>query len=237
MTSIRHWVTVSLLSGLTALAVGCAVDSTASEESATTTMEQELSPSQLSAACARMCLAGAAMPGCQSFEGCYAECTYVDPVRPECMNPYHAMIECAGSAGPSGLTCYNGITYVAAETCGAAIDAVYQCQGGPNPNGSYGLCRAQCNRIAQLDCAPPKEACYDECTMFADLQEDFCASEYQQWLRCQSTGNPENWTCQLMPVDFDPETGEFIEANVPTPDYAACYGEERAYIDCLLGYH
>lgn len=36
-----------------------------------------------------------------------------------------------------------------------------------------------------------------------------------------------------MPVDFDPETGEFIEANVPTPDYAARYGEERAYIDCL----
>ena len=35
-----------------------------------------------------MCAAGATLPGCQSYEDCCAECTYVDPVRPECMKRY-----------------------------------------------------------------------------------------------------------------------------------------------------
>lgn len=217
MRKMMFTVVLGLFGSAAMAFAGCATEISDTETGAEQPLHAYGTPLALD--CAALCAASAAMP-CETYEACYDECTYVDPVRPECMKVYGDFVDCGANGGPEALGCADGVSYITSAVCGAQWDAVRECQAGPVPLGIKGICRAECKRLAELECAMPLEDCYAECNFWTDYGLP-CALEFQKVTICNANSVPEGFVC---------------EEGLPFPLAIGCLEENEALLACWTNY-
>jgi hypothetical protein len=188
--------------GVSLLAASCSGGSSDAEAGLELgALAQALSP-QLEEDCATQCATSQQL-GCGETEAaCIAECLNVEPIRSSCQNRYADLIECAAGLDSSGFVCLDGVAFITG--CAEEASTLTECQGGPSPQGLNGLCRAQCNRLSELECALPIEQCFEQCRFFSQVGAP-CGREFQALTVCTTQAAPEGFSCEfpeLGPVSF-----------------------------------
>ena len=188
--------------GVSLLAASCAAGS--SEDAGALELgelAQALGP-QLEQDCVTQCATSQQL-GCGETEAeCVAECLNVDPIRNSCRNRYADLIECAAGLDSSGFVCFDGVAFITG--CAEEAGTLTECQAGPSPQGLNGLCRAQCNRLSELECALPIEQCFEQCRFFTQVGAP-CGREFQALTVCTTQAAPEGFSCEfpeIGPVSF-----------------------------------
>ncbi len=178
-------------------------------------LEQAVS-SQLASDCAAHCATSQPL-GCGETQAeCVAECLDLGPIRPSCKQWYVQLIDCAAGLDESGFVCFGDAAFIIG--CPAEGAALSECQGGPSPQGLNGLCRAQCNRLSELSCGLPVEACHEQCTFFSTVGAP-CGREFQALTVCTTRAAPDDWSCEF------PEAGPV--------SFSICLEEQAALGECF----